>query len=165
MRFVSTVLRITTTVAIALLAVSASGQEKISFSYTCQSVGSSPPEPIGDREGHSISSGEVSCRAEGGPLLGGVLTGTMIYEWEKGAGVLLAGSGIVRKPGATTAFRLIEGKIALIVTDGKVTGTIASGKGIYTLASGSAATLAGKSFTYSSRPTAPGLFMVDVKVD
>jgi hypothetical protein len=164
MRIVSTVLRGTTAVALALLAVSASAQEK-SFSFSCQSVGSSPPEPRGDREGHSISSGEVSCRAEGGPLIGGVLTGTTTYEWEKGAGVLLAGSGIIRKPGATTAYRVIEGKIALIVTDGKVTGTTASGKGVYTLASGSASALAGKSFTYSTRPTAPGLFAIDVKVD
>ncbi|MEJ8856663.1 hypothetical protein WKW79_18960 [Variovorax robiniae] len=164
MHVVSTVLRLSTAAAMALMAVSASGQQN-SFSFSCQSVGSSPPEPLGDREGHSISSGEISCRAEGGPLVGGVLTGTNVYEWEKGAGVLLAGSGIIRKPGATTAYRVNEGKIALIVTDGKVTGTTGSGKGVYTLASGSAATLAGKSFTYATRPTAPGQFAIDVKVD
>ena len=143
MRIVVTVLRVSTAVAIALLAASASGQEK-SYSFSCQSVGSSPREPLGDREDHSISLSEVSCRAEGGPLVGGALTGTNTYEWEKGAGVLLAGSGIIRKPGATTAYRIIEGKIALIMTDGKVTGTTASGKGVYTLAIGGAATLAGK---------------------
>jgi hypothetical protein len=164
MRIVSSVLRITTAVAFALVAVSASGQEK-SFSFSCQSVGSSPPEPLGDREGHSISSSMVSCRAEGGPLIGGVLTGTTTYEWEKGAGVLLAGSGIIRKPGATTAYRIIEGKIALIMTDGKVTGSTGSGKGVYTMATGTAATLAGKTFTYSTRPTAPGQFAIDVKVE
>lgn len=164
MRIVSSVLRIATAVAFALLAVSASGQAN-SFGFSCQSVGSSPPEAIGDREGHSISSGEVSCRAEGGPLIGGVLTGKTIYEWDKGAGVLLSGDGIIRKPGATTAYRIIEGKIALIMTDGKVTGTTASGKGVYTMATGTATTLAGKTFTYSTRPTAPGQFAIDVKVE
>jgi len=158
------VLRTAAVIGFALLAVSASGQEN-SFKFSCQGVGSSPPEPIGDREGHSISSGEVSCRAEGGPLIGGVMTGTTMYEWDKGSGVMLSGSGIIRKPGATTAYRINEGKIALIVTDGKVTGSTSSGKGVYTMATGSAASLAGKSFTYSTRPTAPGQFTIDVKVE
>ena len=164
MRIVFKVLRITSTVAFALLALSASGQEN-SFKFSCQSIGSSPPEPIGDREGHSISSGEVSCRAEGGPLIGGVMTGTSMYEWDKGSGIMLSGSGIVRKPGATTAYRINEAKIALIMTDGKVTGSASSGKGVYTMATGSAASLAGKSFTYSTRTTAPGQFTLDVKVE
>ena len=164
MRIVFKVLRVATAAAFAMCAVGANGQEN-SFYFSCQSVGSSPPEPIGDREGHSISSGEVSCRGEGGPLVGGVMTGVTTYEWDKSNGVLLSGSGIIRKPGATTAYRITEGKIALVMTDGKVIGTTAAGKGVYTLATGSAASLAGKSFTYSTRPTAPGQFAIDVKVE
>lgn len=164
MRIAFNVLRSTTTAVFALLALSASAQEN-SFSFSCQGVGTSPSEPIGDREGHSISSGEVSCRAEGGPLIGGVMTGSTIYEWDKGSGVLLSGSGVIRKPGATTAYRISEGRIALILTDGKVTASTASGKGVYTMATGSAASLAGKSFTYSTRTTAPGQFSLVVKLE
>jgi len=51
---------------------------------------------------------------------------------------------------------------AVIVTDGKVTGLTTSGKGSYPMATGSLASLAGKSFTYSSKPTGPGLFDIDV---
>ena len=50
------------TAAIALAAVmpSAIAQES-TFTYTCQTVGTAPPEPLGDREGHAISVSEVSC--------------------------------------------------------------------------------------------------------
>jgi hypothetical protein len=50
------------------------------------------------------------------------LTGSTIYELDKGTGVLLAGSGVVRKPGVTAVDVLTEGKLAVVVTDGKVTG-------------------------------------------
>jgi hypothetical protein len=164
MHIASSILRITIGIGFTVLAACANAQG-MSYSLSCQSVGSNPPEPLGDREGHSISSGEISCRADGGPLAGGVMTGMTIYEWDKGNGVMLAGSGIIRKPGATSAYRISEGKIALVMTDGKVTGTTGSGKGVYTLATGTAAVLAGKSFTYSTKPTGPGQFALDVKVE
>jgi hypothetical protein len=50
----------------------------------------------------------------------------------------------------------------VIVTEGKVTGVTTSGKGSYPMATGSWASLAGKSFTYSSKPTGLGLFEIDV---
>ncbi len=131
----------------------------------CHAVGNSPPEPLGDREGHSISVGEITCRVEGGPGDGGVLTGTTIYEWDKTSGVLLSGVGVTRKPGATSAFQHTEGKIALVVADGKVTGSTGTGRGRYTMATGAAASFAGKTYSYSFRSAGPGQFVVDVKND
>ncbi len=157
------ILRTTAVVALAVVALGAKAQG-LSYSLQCQSIGASPPEPLGDSEGHAISSGDVSCRVEDGPLAGGVMTGTHMYEWNKGTGVTLAGSGIVRKPGATTTYRIDEGRVTLTMVDGKVRGSTGSGKGVYTMAIGTAAALNGKAFTYTTRTTAPGQFLLSVQV-
>ena len=44
------------------------------------------------------------------------------------------------------------------MTDGKVTGYTSSGKGRWAIASGSAASLAGRTFTWESKPTGVGLY-------
>ncbi len=131
----------------------------------CHAVGASPPEPLGDREGHAIAVGEISCRVEGGATDGGVLTGTTIYEWDKGVATMLSGIGVTRKPGATTAYQHTEGKQSLVMTDGKVSGATGSGRGRYTLATGAAAANNGKTYSYTFRTTAPGQFIVDLKND
>ena len=107
----------------------------------------------------------LTCRVEGGATDGGVLTGTTIYEWDKGVATLLSGLGVTRKPGATTAYQHTEGKQSLVMTDGKVTGATGSGRGRYTLATGAAAANNGKTYSYTFRTTAPGQFIVDVKND
>ena len=152
--------------AIALAAVmpSAIAQES-TFTYTCQTVGTAPPEPLGDREGHAISVSENSCRADSGPFAGGVVTGTTIWEWDKTNGVVVSGNSVIRKPGATAVLKAIDGKISLTVTDGKVTGWTSSGRNTYLLATGSAASLAGKSTTYTAKSTGPGQFTMEVKVE
>lgn len=128
----------------------------------CHAVGYNPPEALGDREGHSISIGEITCRVEGGPGDGGVLTGTTIYEWDKASGVLLSGIGITRKPGATTAYQHTEGKISLVMSNGKVVGSTGSGRGRYTMATGASVAMAGKTYSYTFKTTGPGQFVVDV---
>jgi hypothetical protein len=131
----------------------------------CHSVGNSTPEPLGDRDGHSISVAEVSCRVEGGLTDGGILTGTGITEWDKTNGVLLSGSGVTRKPGATTAYRNTEAKVALTLADGKVVGSTGSGRGLFTMATGTAASLSGKTYTFTFKSVGPGQTVFDVKVD
>jgi len=138
--------------------------QEITSTSICQNIGSGgDPEPIGDREGHSVSVDMVSCRVEGGPLSGGVLTGTDIWEWDGPNAVSLANDGVVRKPGATAVYKNTEAKIALTITDGKVTGWTASGKGHWAMATGSASSLAGKSCTYTAKPTSPGQFTAESK--
>ena len=133
---------------------------------SCQDIGPSAPEPLGDREGHSILAGTGSCRVDSGFMSGGVLTGTDIWEWNGPKAVLLSASGVVRKPGGTLVYTETSATLELTMADGKVTGWTVSGRGTYPLATGDAAPLAGKSYTFTGKPTgAGGTFRVEVKPD
>ena len=151
--------------AIAAIALSTTAPSAFAqgntFTYTCELVGVSAPEPLGDREGHAISVAEPSCRVDTGPMKGGVLTGTVIYEWNGPNAVLLAGSGVIRKPGSTVVYQLTEEKFTSTITDGKVTGFTVSGQGIIKLATGDAAGLAGKLSPYTVKSAGPGQFTVE----
>jgi len=160
--------QLSTVIAFAALTLGSAGafaQSGATAKLYCHSVGASPPEALGDREGHAITVGEITCRVEGGATDGGVLTGTTIYEWDKGSATMLSGIGVTRKPGATTAYQHTEGKQSLVMTDGKVTGATGSGRGRYTMATGVAAVNNGKTYSYTFRTIAPGQFIVEVKND
>lgn len=160
--------RLCAAIALSALTLGSAGsfaQSGATARLHCHAVGASPPEPLGDRDGHAISVGEITCRVEGGVTDGGVLTGITIYEWDKGSATMLSGSGVTRKPGATTTYQNTEGRQSLVITDGKVTGASGSGKGRYTLATGAAAMNNGKTYTYTFRTTAPGQLIIDVKND
>jgi hypothetical protein len=151
--------------AFALVSAGAAAQSGATAKLYCHTVGNGAPEALGDREGHTVAVGQFTCRVEGGLTDGGILTGTTINEWDKGNAVVLSASGITRKPGAVTAYQILEGKQSLVMTDGKPTGITGSGRGRYTLATGSAASLAGKTYSYTFSTTGPGQFVVDVKQD
>ena len=123
---------------------------------SCQDIGPSAPEPLGDREGHSILAATGSCRVDSGFMSGGVLTGTDIWEWNGPKAVLLSASGVVRKPGGTLVYTETSATLELTMADGKVTGWTVSGRGTYPLATGDAAPLAGKSYTFTGKPTGAG---------
>jgi len=154
----------TAMVALSAAAPTAVAQEN-TFTLSCQAVGGGGSEPLGDRDCHSISVNLDSCRAETGPMSGGVLTGSSIWEWDGTNAVVLAHNGVVRKPGFTVVYQHTEGKLALTIADGKVTGWTASGKGHWPLATGSAASLAGKSYTWTAKSTGPTLYTVEVKME
>ena len=130
--------------------------------FTCQDVGVGSPEPLGDREGHSISVYRGSCRVEGA-YAGGVSTDEGIWEWDGPKAVELSGSGIVRKPGSTLAWKETEGKLMLTMTDGKVTGWTSSGRGVNTLATGDWAKLAGKGYTWTAKSVGPSQYTIEAK--
>ena len=131
----------------------------------CYTAGSAQPEPLGDREGHSISVSQIACRVEGGLTDGGVLTGTTIVEWDKGNGVILSGSGVTRRPGAFAAYQHLEGQVSLTMTEGKMTGSVTTGRGRITMATGAASALQGRAYSFSARTTGPGQAVVDVTYD
>lgn len=81
-------------------------QAPLTFRLLCQSVGVGPQEPLGDREGHNLSVTNYSCRVEGGPLDGGLVTGNTIYEWDKINGIGLAGNGLCGSPVRPQCFNL-----------------------------------------------------------
>jgi hypothetical protein len=151
--------------ALALVSAGAAAQAGSTAKLYCHTVGNGAPEALGDREGHAVSVGHYTCRIEGGATDGGILTGTTIAEWDKGSAILLSGTGITRKPGAVTAFQHTECKQSLVMTDGKPAGITGSGRGRYILATGSAASLAGRTYSYTFSTTGPNQFVVDVKND
>jgi hypothetical protein len=155
--------------AAAVIGLSGNSAAESSHSYrlSCHAVGNSPAEPLGDREGHALTASQATCLVEGGPLDGGVQTGTVIWEWDGPNGVVISGMGVQRKPGATAVFALLEGKAALTVVDGKMTGTSISGRGVYRVATGSAASLQGKTYTYTigSSGEPQNHWTVDIKLD
>jgi hypothetical protein len=151
-----------TAIAFAAFAPDAVAQE-ITSTFTYQDVGSGAPEPLGDREGHTITVGQYSCRVDSGPMSGGIVTGTDVWEWDGPNAVQRSNSGVTRKPGATVVWAGTAGKLMLTTTDGKVTGFTASGQGANVVATGSAASLAGKTTNWTAKSTGTGQFVVEDK--
>ena len=159
----------TTNVAALLVVLALSGsalaQGAIVLRATCQGVGIAPQEPVGDREGHTYSVSQYSCQNQGGPFDGAIMTGSTIWESDKGAAVALSGSGVVRKPGMSAIFVVTEAKNTLTMADGKVTGFSGTARGVYKVAAGTASGLAGKSFSSTFRSTGNGQFVIETTVD
>ena len=147
---------------LSLIIPPASAQSGQAEQLHCNAVGYTPPQPLGDQKGHSISVSEFTCRVEGGPLDGGLVTGGSIWEWHKSHAVLLSGMGVTRKPGTTLAWKQLDGKMELVMSDGKVTGVKGSGHGRYTLATGAAADRKGKTSSFTFKSVGPGQWVVDV---
>ena len=158
-------LGIVTAIAFAAFASNAVAQEN-TITGTCQAVGAiGAPEPLGDRQGHGISVGQVSCHIDSGPLKDGIGTGTSIWEWDGPNATLVASHGVIRAPGFTVVYVETQGKLALTIADGKVTGWTASTRGSNVVATGSAAFSAGKSFTTTSKSTGAGQFTYEGKLE
>ena len=100
-----------------------------------------------------------------GPFAGGVMTSTNIWEWDKTNAVLVSSNSVIRKPGATAVLKGIDGKMSQTVADGKVTGVTSSGRTTILLATGTAASLAGKSTTWTAKSTGPGQYRMESKVE
>jgi hypothetical protein len=153
---------IVTALAFAAFGPAAAAQESTA-TFTCQDIGADAPlEPLGDREGHSISISQFSCRVDSGPMSGGVSTGTGIWEWNGPNAVLVSQHGVIRKAEATLVFVDTAGTLALTMAGDKVTGWAASGRVTFPVATGSAAAMAGKSATWTAKPTGPAQFSIDV---
>lgn len=130
-------------------------------SWLCTYAGASALEPLGDRQGHAIREVHYVCTGQSGPMQGGTMTATGIYEWSGNEGKLLAANGVMRKPGSVVVFDTTEGSGSLVLVDGRPIGARTTGKGVYRLATGAAADLNGKTFTYSTRPAPNGQFVIE----
>ena len=154
----------TAAIALAAVAPSAAVAQDNTFTLACQNIGGGAAEPLGDRADHSIFVNDYSCRFDSGPMKGGVSTANAILEFDGPNAVVVSGNGVVRAPGATVVYQEAGGKVALTMTDGKVTGFTASGQGSFRMATGSAASLAGKSYTFATKSTGQGQFAVEITV-
>jgi hypothetical protein len=141
------------------LSAAQTSQDKTT-AWTCNDVGNIML-PLGDHEGHSLWVGDWMCRADSGPLGGGVATGTATWEWDGPKAREVTFRLVVRKPGAIAVLRGTSGNLALTMTDGKVTGFTGSGQYDYALATGSWAPLAGKSETWTNKGTGPAAFSAE----
>ena len=150
----------------ALLVLVAAGPAWANNVFDCQDVGMSAPEPIGDQEGHALLTDTFSCRLTAGPMAGGLLTGTIAWEMNKGEGTLISGTGVIRKPGSLVVYKDTEGTLKLTMDDkGQVTGFTGSGAATWVFASGDAAPLKGKVLPWTAKATGPGTFSVEEKTD
>ena len=151
------------TISALMLAAGAAGAQ--SWSMNCTNIGANAPEPLGDREKHSIHVQAATCTHDGGPFKGAVTTQGVIWEHDATGSNLLAGDGVARRPGLTIAFRVTEGVLTWVMKDGKPAGWNAHGKGVYILAAGDAAEFKGKAFSWTSRPTGARTYVTDLTVD
>jgi len=107
----------------ALFVLLAAGPALADNVFDCHDVGMSAPEPIGDQEGHALLTGTFSCRLTAGPMVGGLLTGTIAWEMNKGEGTLISGTGVKCKPGSLVVCKDTEDTLKLTMDDkGQVTG-------------------------------------------
>ena len=142
--------------AFAAFAPSGAAQELRNHDL-CRQTGTYPPEPLGDRDGHTMSSGLDSCETVEGVTKGTIWTGYIIWEWDGPKAKELAGWGVGRKLGATQTCQDLpeKGTIELTMTDGKVTGWTASGQCVVTMGTGDFASMAGKTWYWNAKPTGP----------
>jgi len=120
-------------------------------------------DDIAGSPGRALTAGGYSCRVEGGPMNGGVTTGSSLGEANGDSYVGYSGGSVTRKPGSLLVSQHSEfGSKTLRDTDGKVKDVQGTGRGRYMLATGDAAPLSGKGYRYVTRVTGPGMFDVDV---
>lgn len=146
------------------LAVSVGGAlAQTTWKSTCTSSGSGTPETVGD--GHTFSISASTCSVVGGPLDGSVMTVHGMWENVKGAGTLLSGDGIARKPGGIAVYRNGSGTMKTIMQDGKPVGWEGSGTTVFPLATGSLAMLKGKTSTWTVKSTGYRTYSIESKLD
>lgn len=148
--------------ACVLAAQSPALAQTSAFRAVCNNHGANLPEPVGDRDGHRLQIAEGNCLVQGGLLDGAVLTEQTFWEFDKGTGTMLSSQGIYRRPGAMATYTNTDGAMSFQSTDGRITGWTAGGKGRFAMASGSAASLSGKTYRWTARPTGPRSYVIEI---
>lgn len=143
----------------------AAGAQALVVKVLCTNHGSTAPEPTGEAEGHSLLVAQATCLVQGGPLDGAIETQQNLWRYERGTGTLLSGHAVTRKPGALGAAQVTQGSLVFQMTDGRVTGWTATGRGRVTLAVGAAASLAGRSLSWTAAPTGPRSYTIQVSYE
>jgi hypothetical protein len=146
-------------VLLALASAAAWSQTTVTSKGLCNAVGSTHMEALRDREGHNLSVQTISCRLEGGPLNGAVVTGTNTYEWDK---AVASGSMVARASAGTFVAVFQDFGVTLTMTEGRVTGWVAKTTGSYRLATGAAAARSGKTFKTVATPNGSGQFVLEI---
>ena len=147
--------------ALSLSAAIAQAQGTVTQRSVCQNVGPIVLEPLGESRALQVAS--ISCRIEGGPMNGAVMTGDQVYEFQGLNGKMIVGAGVLRMPGNMLVYQNTEASTALTMVDGKVTGATGSGKGVYKAGYGATSSqYTGKTYTYSLKTTGLGAFVLEI---
>ena len=128
--------------------------------YQCNIVGTSIPEPLGDRNGHSILNYSYSCVGVEGLLKDAVVSAFSVAEWDGPKTTSLAALGVHRAPGGAAIGQVLEGNQSIVMKDGKPVGTEGSGKTLFKFASGTLSALAGKTVNFNSKSTGLNRFEI-----
>jgi hypothetical protein len=128
--------------------------------YECNVVGAMSPEPIGDREGHSLIFYQFSCFSVDGLLKGAVYTASTASELDGPRRTFLFTGGVHRAPGGFAVTQMMEGTGSVVMKDGKPV-TENSGKALFKFASGTLATISGKAVKWTTKTTGVGRFSLE----
>jgi hypothetical protein len=144
--------------AVGVIAASGVALAETIERYECNLFGAMSQEPVGDRDGHVLTSFQYSCVGVEGLVKGAVATTLVVSEWDGPKGTFLTSIKIHRAPGGLAVGQITEGTGSIIMKDGKPAGTEASGKTVIKFASGTLAGLSGKTLNWISKPIGPGRF-------
>jgi hypothetical protein len=129
--------------------------------YECNVVGTTSPEPIGDRSGHGLVSYQFSCLGMDGLLKEAVYSAIHVSEWDGPQGTFLLAGGIHRSAGGFAVTQMLEGTGSVVVKDGKRISSTSSGKAIFKFGSGTLAALSGKTVKFTSKSTGLNRFELE----
>jgi hypothetical protein len=119
-------------------------EDQITWNCVPSTMSASTREPVGDRDGHMIATGQSVCTGTSGVLKDAVWVFSVLFSYDKTEGTLIDGSGIAKKPATIVVTKVVDGKQTLVMTDGKLTGYSGSSQMTFPIATGDAAVLAGK---------------------
>ncbi len=147
--------------ALGLIGIAGAAHAGVVGRYECNIVGTASQDPVGDREGHQLSSFQFSCLGVDGLLKGAVYTATGISEWDGPRGTQLLTGGVHRTSGGLAVTVMLEGAGSIILKDGKPAGWETHGKSLFKFASGTVSALSGKTVTFSSQLIGPNRFSLE----
>jgi hypothetical protein len=133
--------------------------------FECNVVGAVGQDPIGDKDGHRLTTVQYSCLGVDGLLKDALYSGSSISEWNGSQATYFTGGGTIRMPGGLAVTLLTEGVGSAVMKDGKPAGSEASGKGLFKFASGTLAALSGKADRWQVKPAGFNRFSLEVSTD
>ncbi|MDA9440229.1 hypothetical protein XH98_14090 [Bradyrhizobium sp. CCBAU 51745] len=138
---------------IALISFAGSAAADPVVRYACNTVGTAAPEPVGDRDGHTIVANQFTCVGMGGLLKGANYTAVNITEFDGPKGKYLLAGGVHRGQGGLVVTQALEGVTIFNMKDGKPVSFEGTGKAIVKFASGPFAQLSGKTLNLTVKQT------------
>ena len=151
--------------ALGSIAASAPALAETVGRFECSVVGAPSQDPIGDKDGHRLTTVQYFCLGVDGLLKDALYSGTATSEWNGSQATYFTGGGTIRVPGGLAVTLLTEGVGSAIMKDGKPAGSEASGKGLFKFASGTLAALSGKVDSWQTKPAGFNRFSLEIATD